>query len=166
MATSPAELLTGAGRTLLSVGARETRIDTEPAQGAPAHWVLPIGTQAVDGGRPWRHEPPSALEIERAIEQVEDAVMPLSRQLPPGTQLHTRDAAARMLRGLVREHPAGRVDTLSLEDVEQVFNELAALSQGRPLASSSWPAQEGLAAYLVILREVMHHLRFSAITLF
>lgn len=165
MATAPVDPLAVAGRTRLSVGARETRIETEPAQGPPAHWVLPLGTQAVDGGRPWRHELPSALEIERAIEHVEDAVMPLLRQLPPGTQLHTRDATARWLLGLAREHRAGQADALSLEDVEQVFNDLAALSQGRPLVSSSWPAQAGLAAYLVILREVMHHLRFPSITL-
>lgn len=162
----PAEAEPGvAGRTRLSVGERETRIETEPAQGAGQAWVLPMGTQAVDGGRPLRHEPPTALEIERAIEQVEDLVMPLLRPLPPGTPLHTRDAAARVLLGLARAHRSGDANALSLDDVEQVFNDLAALSQGRPLASSAWPSHPGLAAYLVILREVLHHLRFTAITL-
>lgn len=161
----PAEAALAAGRTRLSVGERETRIETVPIQGESRRWMLPVGTQAVDGRGPLRHDPPTALEIERAIEQVEDVVMPLLRQLPPDTTLHTGDAAARVLLDLAREHRAGRPDALSLDDVEQVFNALAALSQGRPLASSGWPPQPGLAAYLVILREVLHHLRFTAITL-
>lgn len=159
MATG-ADAPAAAGRTRLRIGERETRIES-----GPAHWVLPIGTQAVDGGGPLRHEPPTPLEIERAIEHVEDAVMPLLRQLPPGTQLQTSDAAARVLHALVREQVAGAADALSLDDVEHVFNHLAALSMGRPLASSSWLSHTGLAAYLVILREAMHHLRFTSITL-
>lgn len=161
----PAEAPLAAGRTRLSVGERETRIETAPVQGGGRHWVLPVGTQVVDGRGPLRHDPPTALEIERAIEQVEDVVMPLLRQLPPGTQLHTSDAAARVLLGLARERQAGSPESLSLDDVEQVFNALAALAQGRPLASSGWPPHPGLAAYLVILREVLHHLRFTTITL-
>lgn len=153
------------GHTRLRIGEHETRLETEPAQGPVAHWVLPLGTQVVDEGGPLRHEPPTALEIERAIEQVEDQVMPLLRQLPPGTELQTGDAAARVLLGLARARQPGEAHALSLEDVEQVFNELAALSMGRPVASSPWLAHPGLAAYLVILREAMHHLRFSSITL-
>ena len=157
---------TMAGRTDLHIGELDTRLVAEPAQGPSLQWVLPIGWLRLTGGAPMRHEPPTALEIEHAIETVEDAVMPLSRQWPTGTQLQTSDAAARVLHTWVRAQVAGPANALlSLDDVEHAFNELAALSTGRPLASSSWPAHPGLAAYLVVLREAMHHLRFTSIAL-
>lgn len=154
-----------AGRTRLRIGEREMHIDTEAEQGEALHWRLDLGTQTVAGGQAFRHEPPTALEIEHAIEHTEDAVMPLWRQLPVGTQLHTDDASAQVLLELARARVPGQPHALSLEDVEAVFNELASLAQGRPPSSSFLPAQAALAAYLVMLREVMHHLRFTSIHL-
>ncbi len=164
MTTAP-ETPPTAVRTLLHIGDLETRLVAEADHGPSLQWMLPIGSLTWTGSRPWRQGMPTALEIEHAIEQVEDAVMPLLRQLPPGTRLETRDVAARVLLACVREAVAGPDQVLSLDDVEHAFNQLAALSMGRPLASSSWPAHAGLAAYLVILREAMHHLRFASMAL-
>ena len=118
------------------------------------------GTQALGRG-PFRHDPPSPLEIEHAIEQVEEAVMPLLRQLPRDTPWETRDAATRQLRRLVHGGGEGR---LSIDDVERVFNQLAAVSQGRPVASSGLPPQAAFTAHVLILREAMHHLGFASLT--
>lgn len=154
-----ADRVNPAGRTRLAIGERETRIVAEPSQGPATEWVLPIGTQALGAG-PFRHEPPSPLEIEHAIEQVEEAVMPLLRQLPRDTQWETRDAASRQLLGLVH----GGHEVLSIDDVERVFNQLAAVSLGRPVASSGLPPQAAFTAHVLILREAMHHLGFASLT--
>jgi hypothetical protein len=155
-----AERVNPAARTRLAIGERETRIVAGPAQGPAAEWVLPIGTLALGGG-PFRHEPPSPLEIEHAIEQVEEAVMPLLKQLPRDTPWETRDAASRQLLRLVHGGGDGR---LSIDDVERVFNQLVAVSQGRPVGSSGLPPQAAFTAHVLILREAMHHLGFSSLT--
>lgn len=105
-----------------------------------------------------RHQPPSALELERAIETVEDAVMPARRRLPPGPlQLACNDA---LLRTLARHAlPPGQAlpAALSLAQVEALFARLAALAQGRPAAHDALPTDAPHAATLIILRELMHH---------
>lgn len=150
-------------RTRIAIGAQETLIETEPLEGGAREWMLDIGTSALGHG-PFRHTPPTALEIETAIEHVENAVMPLQRQLPRGSQLVTADAPARELYRLVHEREAGNA-LLLIDDVEHVFNQIAAVSLGRPAASSGLPQRAEFAAYVLILRETMHHLGFASLML-
>ncbi len=150
-------------RTRITIGTQETFIATEPLEGGALEWMLDIGTRALGNG-PFRHTPPTALEIETAIEHVENAVMPLLRQMPRGSQLVTSDAGARELQRLVHERDTGGA-LLLIDDVEQVFNQIAAVSLGRPAASSGLPQQPEFAAYVLILRETMHHLGFASLML-
>ena len=46
-----------------------------------------------------------------------------------------------------------------------MFAQLAAVSLGRPAASASVPTDAAFFAYMLILREFMHHLGFDALTL-
>lgn len=147
------------GLTHIAIGARQTRI----ASGVQPAWVLDVGTQALTPG-PFRHEPPSALEIEQAIEHVENAVMPLLRQLPAGARLATADAQAHALQRMLAPD-AWEGAVLSIEAVEQAFNEVAAVAQGRPAVSAGALARAEVAAYVLILREAMHHLGFDAVAL-
>lgn len=146
--------------TTLHVGERETRLETSTDPGTDA--VLFLGTRELGSG-PWRQEPPTPLELESAMAFVEDRVMPLGKVLPAGTTLVTRDAHARHLVVVARpgRDPA---PPLSIDDVERVFNGLVAVSQGRPAASSGLPTQADFAAYVLILRELMHHLGFTSVT--
>ena len=150
-------------RTHIEIGKHETFLATEPLEGGSLEWMLDIGTRALGSG-PFKHTPPTALEIETAIEHVENAMMPLLRQLPRGSQLVTSDAAAHELRRLVHEREAGSA-LLLIDDIEQVFNQIAAVSLGRPVASSGLPPQPDFAAYVLILRETMHHLGFASLML-
>jgi hypothetical protein len=52
---------------------------------------------------------------------------------------------------------------LSIEQVERLFNQLAARSEGRPASQVDVPDDPGFAAALLILREFMHHLHFECI---
>jgi hypothetical protein len=146
--------------TTLHIGEQSIRLTATTDPGLDS--VLLLGTHELGNG-PWRNEPPSPLEIENAIEFVEDLVMPLAKSLPEGTTLVTHDAEARHLVVVARpgEDPA---PPLSVEHVERVFNSVVAVSQGRPVASSDLPPQAAFAAYVLILRELMHHLGFDSIT--
>jgi exopolyphosphatase/pppGpp-phosphohydrolase len=150
-------------RTRIAIGTHETHLITEFLRGGVREWMLDIGTQALGEG-PFRREPPAPLELENAIEHVENAVMPLLRQMPPGSQLVTADAAARELHRLVHEREAHGA-LLLIDDIEQVFNQLVAVSLGRPAASAGLPVRAEFAAYVLILRETMHHLGFASLTL-
>ncbi|MGE0098049.1 MAG: hypothetical protein AB7S86_06845 [Hydrogenophaga sp.] len=146
--------------TTLHIGEQSTRLTTNTDPGMDS--VLSLGTHELGAG-PWRNEPPSPLELENAIAFAEDLLMPLMRALPAGTTLVTHDAHARHLVVVARpgEDPA---PPLHLAQVEQVFNSLVAVSLGRPIASSGLPTRADFAAYVLILRELMHHLGFDTIT--
>ncbi len=146
--------------TTLHIGEQSTRLTATTDPGIDS--LLYLGTRELGTG-PWRHAPPSPLEMEQAIAFVEDLLVPLAKSLPPGTKLVTHDPEARHLVVLSRpgEDPA---PPLSVEHVERVFNDLVAVSDGRPVASSGLPTEAGFAAYVLILRELMQHLGFDAIT--
>jgi hypothetical protein len=89
--------------------------------------------------------------------------MPLAKRLPlpsvlvgAGPGLEAIAAAAGKAPGNAR---------LALDEVEHMFQKLAAVSEGRPVASGGVPSGAAFAATLLILREFMHHLGFEAITI-
>jgi hypothetical protein len=139
----------------MEFGERQTRVVCGTGDRVAKEWVLPIGTQQVGAG-PFRAAPPSALELENAIEAVEDVVMPLAKLLPAGAVFLVSGAGVRT---------ALAADELELAQVEDRFNMLAAYSQGRPSASDDPLIQPGAAALLLILRETMHHLGFGKVQL-
>ena len=67
------------------------------------------------GAGPFRHAPPTPLELERAIALVEEAVMPLARQLALPSTLVVQ---APDLAPLAAGSPAG---SLSIEQIETAF---------------------------------------------
>ncbi|MCW5652940.1 hypothetical protein [Hydrogenophaga sp.] len=144
---------------LLHIGERETRLSL-PGE---APFVLAIGTLR-PGAMPWRQDPPSAPALESAIADVEDQVMPLLRRLPAGADLHSADREAHALLAWAGLGNGEGAQTLPIDDVERAFNELAAISLGRPAASSSLPVGGAFTAYVLILRECMHHLGFRTLT--
>jgi len=123
--------------------------------------TLDVGAQATARAH-FRHNPPSALEMENAIAAAEDVVMPVLRRLPPGLALHTRDAAVHALAQLAGV-PEGARMVLPIGALEDCFNELAAWIQGRPASQSQLPQDNAFSATLLILRELMHHLGFVSI---
>ena len=146
----------------LLIGDSETRVVSQRGNEPPDTIVLAIG-YAAQGHLHLRHEPPTPLELENAIAVVEDAVMPLAKRLPlpseligAGPALEAIAAASGKAQGDVR---------MELGEVERLFQQLAAVSEGRPVASGGVPSGAAYAATLLILREFMHHLGFGAITL-
>ena len=97
----------------------------------------------------FKHQPPTAFELEEAIAAVEDEI---ARARPPrGGRLVSRDAVVREI-ALAAGVPPGPAMVLARDAVEQAFER----SIRRP------PDSERMAAVL-ILRELMHHLDLTSV---
>lgn len=96
------------------------------------------------------HDPPTAREIELAIDFVEDQIMRLG---PP------RDAGAVLssFSDALRPWAAVSGPTMAVETVEQWFERLTLAAQGRAGACDGLPPGREAAAALLVLREFMHH---------
>lgn len=153
---SPAD----AASTTLHIGAETTRVAIAGA-GEGKLLELAIGSK-ITAAAHFHHLPPTAAELEEAIQTVEDALFPVRADLPPASTLLTNDRGIAEIADLcdLAEAP-DRV--LSREAVERLFGRLAMVVEGQPLAHSGLPARPDFFATLLILREFLHHQGFAAI---
>lgn len=122
---------------------------------------LSLGTASL--ARQWmRHTPPTPLDIEHAIEQTEDVVMPLAAKLVRTEQLLLRGSGAALILQGVGTAPDAALHW-NLNEVEDLFNRIAMVSQGRPMGQEALPTEPEFYAAMVILRECLHHLRFAGV---
>jgi hypothetical protein len=122
---------------------------------------LPLGTVSL--ARQWmRHTPPTPLDIEHAIEQTEDVVMPLASKLVRTDLLQLRGSGAVLILQGVGAKPDAEL-RWNLEEVEDLFNRIAMVSQGRPMGQEALPTEPEFYAAMVIVRECLHHLRFVGV---
>ena len=148
-------------QTILELGAESSRVLCTEDDRVVLQQDLPIGTASL--ARQWmRHTPPTSLDIEHAIEQTEDVVMPLAAKLVRTEQLQLRGSGAALILQAVSAKPDAAV-RWSLEDVEDLFNRIAMVSQGRPSGQEALPTAPEFYAAMVILRECLHHLRFTEV---
>jgi exopolyphosphatase/pppGpp-phosphohydrolase len=104
----------------------------------------------------FHHDPPTARELEHAIDIVEDALMAAMPPRGSGVPLTTIEPALRLLPGL-----ADMDSALSREAIEDMFQLLASIASGQPTSSASIVADRRVAAALLVTRECMHHLDFE-----
>lgn len=107
------------------------------------------------------HHPPSALELETAIAAVEEAIMHVQAVLPAHATLYTVDRALAELAAAT----GATTPTLPLENVEQLFNRLAAISLGKPMSQETVPLSPEFYATMLILREFMHHAGYASLSI-
>lgn len=148
--------------TVLHIGAEHMAIATGPSDEAAAWLVLDIGAQKT-ARQFFRRSPPTPLEMENAIAAVEDEVIRAVPMLAPGTALLCADAVVREIALLAGLAP-GDLMVMPIDAMERVFERLAAVAEGRPVAREGLPQGADFAAALLILREFMHHLRFASLT--
>lgn len=112
------------------------------------------------------HQPPLPIELEHAIELTEDVVMPLASQFAASPFLVLQGMGAQMIvKAIAASDPVQTTFTLTLDQVESLFNRLVAVSEGRPASQEFLPIDKSLFASVLILREFMHHLSFKQVTL-
>jgi hypothetical protein len=147
----------------LHIGVDQTTV-SRTVDGVPDGFVaLSIGSDKT-ASEFFRHSPPSAQEMENAIMAVEDEVIRARTVATPHCAVRTGDACIREI-ALLAGVADSRHMVLSIEAVEGQFDLLAAFTLGRPATSAGIPTTSGFAATLLILREFMHHLQFTSITI-
>jgi hypothetical protein len=96
----------------------------------------------------FRHERPTASELEHAIDVVEDALMAAKFPCLAGAGLTTSEPTLRLLPGF---ETVGA--TLSRDDVEALFQQLASIALGMPNPGDAVVARREVAAALLSIRE-------------
>jgi exopolyphosphatase/pppGpp-phosphohydrolase len=104
----------------------------------------------------FRHDPPSPLEIERAIDVTEDEIMRLGKPDRVASSLFSTSEALRPWAALT-----GPVMTSEL--VESWFQRLASAALRQPQTMKGLPSGREAAAALLVLREFMHHCGHTSI---
>ena len=104
----------------------------------------------------FRHDPPTALEIEQAIDVVEDELMRLGPLDSVGTTLWSTSAA-------LQAWASVSGPTMAIETVEQWFQRLALAAHGQIDALRGLPSGREAATTLLVLREFMHHRGYVSI---
>jgi hypothetical protein len=92
----------------------------------------------------------------------EDVLMPLAAKLARTEQLQLSGSGAALILQAVGAVPDA-VLHLGLEEVEGLFNRIAMVSKGRPIGHEALPTVPEFYAAMVIVRECLHHLRFSEV---
>lgn len=108
------------------------------------------------------HAPPTAAELESAIQQIEDDLMPVLRSLPDHGHLVTSAPEYWEIVTVAGLGGSPEVD-LDTATVEGLFNRLADVAYGMPAARLGIPTDRSFAAILLLLREVLHHGGFRSV---
>ncbi|GGY22734.1 hypothetical protein [Paludibacterium paludis] len=151
----------GSSLTLLRIGADVLQIVSGGDRG-PTRFDLPLGELLLANGH-FRHEPPSAAELENAIMVVEDTLAPVREHLAADSRLMSTDPGIRHIaRAAGLAGSAG--EFLTRDAIENAFGQLCRIALGAP-RPTGFPDGNDFAARLLILREWTHHMDFDGITL-
>lgn len=145
----------------LHVGDAQTTVTLEGDGREPQTVPLAFGALAVYR-RHFHHVPPTPGELELAIADVEDVLMPAIPRLREATSLVTTDAESVAL-ARSSGMPAADTVELDLAAVERLFNRLVNVANGSPAAHEGLPERGTFAANLLILRELMHHAGYASV---
>jgi hypothetical protein len=158
-----AHVADGRTATLLHIDAEQTMVACGSGSEPETILSLPIGVRKT-AAEYFKHRSPTPGELENAILTVEEEVVRARTLIKEDSVLLTTDAAIHEI-ALLAGVPDRPELILDLEAMEQVFTRLAAITLGRPAAQDDLPSSATFAATLLILREFMHHLKFSSITI-
>ena len=119
--------------------------------------LLPLDPKSI--ARVWLPgDLPNPVEMERAIDLIEGAIMAARIAHANRGVLVTSSAVLRKIPGLDSNNA-----TLTRDEIEEKFNRLAMAAHGQRSALGDLPQDPEVAAALIILRESMHHLGFDEI---
>lgn len=120
-----------------------------------------IGSQLLSE-RYFRDFPPTYDEIDRAINFTEDELAKIRYLYDDESVLYTQDRMALEIAQVAyntsKDNHRIRV---SRTELENVFSRLAHIVKGLPASQDNLPKNNEFAAYLLIIREVTHHLDFD-----
>jgi len=152
----------GQALTVLHIAAEITTVTSGTGSSPDSTISLAIGYGRT-AATYFKHEPPTPVELEAAIQAVEDEVTKARHLIPAGSRLYT---ALATLQPIAQSSGFAELTqgALSLEAIEGVFDRLTAVTLGTPATHAEIPTGASFAATLLILREFMHHLRFPSVS--
>lgn len=109
-----------------------------------------------------RHQPATPEELEAAISDIEDDLMPVIRLLPTQSCLVTSAPQVWRIARIAGLDDASDA-RLQIATVEALFNRLADVAYGTPPETLAMPADRAFAATLLLVRELLHHGGFASI---
>lgn len=127
-----------------------------------AHEVFPFGAASLAEQHRW-HMPPSEAAIEYAIVTIEDVLAKVRPNADAETLLAVHGQHAEVMADLLLQTEDQPVVTR--EAIERLFTRFANVVGGRPATVEGIPADTGFAAFLLIVREVVHHLNYAQVML-
>ena len=147
----------------LHIAARETVAELRVPGVEGQRFVLPIGCDTL-WTAPGHGGGPSPLELEDAIQTVEDQIEGLHHHVPAGSRLVVDAQTLAQLQhaGAIRGLANGAI---GLAVIEHEYQQLAARAMGAPSARGSGFEHAAGDALVLILRECLHHLGFDAVHL-
>lgn len=110
----------------------------------------------------FQHSPPTPRELEEAIAAIEDELARAQTAIADDSNLVTTDNVVLEIARIAGVAAASE-PILSIEAVEQLYQRFAAIASGAPTTREEAESYAAYAATILILREAMHHLRYSAI---
>jgi len=155
----------------LHIATRETVAVLRVPGAEDQRFVLPIGCETLwpapapaPAPAPGHGSGPSPLDLENAIQVVEDQIEGLQRHVSAGSRLVMDAPALAPLQqgGAIRSLANGAI---GLADIEHEYQQLAARAMGAPSARGSGFEHPAGDALVLILRECLHHLGFDAVHL-
>lgn len=106
------------------------------------------------------HTPPTPYEVEMAIATVEDHIEAMPELQQVGSDQVCADAYLQDIASRV-----GSAQTLSQLELEHLFNRVADVVSGSPMKDGEFPNDKNFFSYLLIMRELSHHLGIQRISL-
>lgn len=172
---------TGEAVTLLHIGKTSTTLVSGPCADTIQRITIPFGYLHVRSAY-FMHTPPTPDDIEYAINYIEDEIEKIVPRVNHASQLCTFDSDVMAIGQLATMTPAqdaawadidspeqlvalGQPSQIDLERdiMEALFNRYAAISMGRPATAERFATDATFYARLLILRELMHHLKFKSL---
>jgi exopolyphosphatase/pppGpp-phosphohydrolase len=149
--------------TVIHIGAAQTAVASGAGAEPATVMMLAIGSQKTSSEF-FKHNPPTAEELENAIIVVEDEVTRARTMTAADSILFTFDAA--ILEVALNSGVSNSLNLIVSRDaIERTFDRFAQVMLGNSASHQGIPASTAFAATLLILREFMHHLQFSSINI-
>jgi len=162
-ATARADVPDGLPLCVIHIDMAQTTVATGTGPVPAGVIILEIGSQKTSSEY-FKHDPPTAGELENAIMLVEDEVT-RARSLTAGhPMLFTFDTAILDIARISGASSSGNLN-VPLDAIERTFDRFARVTMGSTPAHQGIPAGPEFAATLLIVREFMHHLQFDSITI-
>lgn len=119
---------------------------------------LPIGYLSI-AQQFFKRDIPSPYDVEMAIATIEDHIQatPQLHHIAPEFDCH--DDYLAQIMGI-----AGVSEVITQSEIEQVFNRVADVVSGSPKRDGEFPEDKNFISYLLIIRELSHHLNIEKIS--